>query len=253
LKMQSIIDVSNFYKYTLTPHEFKVAAGINLVVLLAICIYGKRNFKDERKLAWVMSAFSSGFMTVMGVIYLYVKHADFVRLIHFQQGGWSIYHGVSNVGALICLWFGMANVIDLLFGLLFYRKQLGLITAYIHHTVFIWMMVAASTGNGGFLTVHQFTPAFCSMLIEELPTFLLALGSINSSFRTDLGFGLTFFLLRIVYHGYFFVYAYYSKCDSVVIALFTLTMAMHVNWFYAWVTKYGMKFLGGGKKAKKIA
>jgi len=246
--MQSLLDRSNFYEYNLSAHDLKIAAALYALVLVLICAYAKANFKDEKKLAWILSIFNSGITMTVGAVYLSVKQAQFTRAFYFQPGGWSLFHGVDNVGALICLWFGMANVVDLVFGLVFYRKQLGLITAYIHHTVFIWMMVVASTGNGGFMTMNKFTPAFCSMLIEELPTFLLALGSVNSTFRTDLGFGVTFFILRICYHGWFFAYAIYSKTDKMMIGLYALTMTMHLNWFYAWVTKYGVKLF---KKPKK--
>jgi len=251
MNIQAITDVSNFYKYTLTEQEYNQAAGFYLAVLLVVCILGKAKYKDERKLAWVVSAFTSGLMTILGAVYLYVKQADLPKVLYFQPNGWSVFHGINNVGALACLYFGIAMAVDLSFGLLFYRRQLGILTAYIHHTVFIWMMIVAVTGNGGFLKMHQFTPAFCSMLIEEIPTFLLAAGSIDSRFRTDIGFGLTFFLFRICYHGYFFAYCFYSKCDTAILVLYSLTMTMHVNWFYTWVTKYGMKLLGAGKKKSK--
>lgn len=249
--MQALLDRSNFYEYTLSSQDYKVAAVVYSVVLLLICVYAKSNFKDEKKLAWIVSIFNSGITMTVGAVYLAIKQSQFTRALTFQSGGWSLFHGIDNVGALVCLWFGMANIVDLGFGFLFYRKQLGLLTAYIHHTVFIWMMVMATTGNGGVVTVNKFTPTFCTMLIEEFPTFLLALGSVFSSCRTDVGFGITFFLLRIVYHGWFFAYAIYSGTDTMLLVLFTLTMTMHVNWFYTWFTKYGIKLLKKQPAKKK--
>lgn len=154
----------------------------------------------------------------------------------------NLLHGYK-VAVVTCIWFGLANIVDLLFGILYYRKYLGLLTAYFHHSVFIWMMYCGTTGNTGLGKTTVFAPAFEFMLIEEIPTFLLALGSVFPQFRTDLGFGITFFLLRICYHAYFLAYTYYSGTDGLVIFLFSLTMVMHLNWFYTWVTKYGKAFL----------
>lgn len=105
------------------------------------------------------------------------------------------------------------------------------------------MMVASTTGNPFFGLLegkmNVFAPAFVFMLIEEIPTFILALGSAFSVFRSDLGFGISFFLLRICYHTYFLVYGLISGVDFVVTFLFILTLTMHLNWFYTWVIKYG--------------
>ncbi len=190
---------------------------------------------------------------LIGVVYLVVKRSEYVKVFSFQTPDKYLFHGIDNVSALTCIWFALANVIDLAFGLVFYRKQLGLITAYFHHSVFIWMMVAATTGNGGFLTVTPFAPAFTAMLIEEFPTFLLALGSVFPSMRSDLGFGVSFFLLRIALHVCYLAYGVFSGIDKPVIGLYVLTLVMHLNWFYAWVTKYGRQLLGGGKGTAKKA
>lgn len=69
------------------------------------------------------------------------------------------------------------------------------------------------------------------------------------SCRTDIGFGTSFFLLRIVYHSYFTAYAAYSRMSGTVIVLYLLTLALHLSWFYSWATKYGKKLFG--KRTKK--
>ena len=92
-----------------------------------------------------------------------------------------------------------------------------------------------------------FSNLFLLAAIEELPTFLLALGSMFSVFRTDLGFGLSFFLLRICYHLYLFTLGMKIGIETPVIGVFVLTLTMHLNWFYAWVSKYGV-----AKKKKDV-
>ena len=239
---------------TLKPEETNQCAMIMTGVLLATAFVSVLLRLPEKKLAWMVSLVNSFVMTVGGVLYLAVKLPPVLTALgkgNFLIGEKVFHEPLSNFAALLCMWFLMANVFDLVFGLLFYRRQLGFLTAYVHHSVFIWTMVAATTGNGGFLTCRPFASAFMYVIIEELPTFLLALGSVVPACRTDLGFGLTFFLFRIAYHVGFFGLALYNrqKVDTPVIVLYSLTLAMHVNWFYNWVIKYGM---GGGKtKAKK--
>ena len=101
---------------------------------------------------------------------------------------------------------------------------------------------------GLFVRSTPFAPAFCIMLIEEIPTFLLALGSVISRLRTDLGFGVTFFVFRVAYHAYVTSYAIASRVSGAVIGLYLLTLALHLNWFYAWVTKYGKKAVKSGDR-----
>jgi hypothetical protein len=238
---------------TLKPEETnKYAMGMT-GVLLATAFVSVVLRLPEKKLAWMVSLVNSFVMTVAGALYLTVKLPPVLNALgkgNFLIGEKVFHEPLSNFAALTCMWFLMANVFDLVFGLLFYRRQLGLLTAYVHHTVFIWTMVAATTGNGGFLTCRPFASAFLFVIIEELPTFLLALGSVVPACRTDLGFGLSFFAFRIAYHVGFFGLALYNRAtvDTPVIVLYSLTLAMHVNWFYNWVIKYGVS---GGKKTKK--
>ncbi len=246
----SLFSYTNFYEYTLTEKHIKSAVVVFSFALLVIGFLANKYVKEQKRLAWIISLVNSGVTTMIGIVYLSVKASEYKALFTFDSPQRELYHGIDNISALTCIWFAVANVFDLGFGLLFYRKYLGLITAYIHHTVFIWMMVAATTGNGGFLTVAPFAAAFTSMLIEELPTFLLALGSVFPSLRTDLGFGLTFFALRILLHVYYMVFGIYSRIDKPVICLYALTLVMHLNWFYAWATKYGSKLLQSADRAE---
>ena len=47
----------------------------------------------------------------------------------------------------------------------------------------------------------EFTLGFCLFLPMELPTWILAIGSIYPQRRSDVLFGLTFFFTRICYHA----------------------------------------------------
>lgn len=242
-------DLSDFEKYDLTKDEIYTAAGIFTAILTAICIIGYALFrKDTKRLAWTISLINSFLLTVIGLIYLWYKFPRFNEIFSFGDNAREHIHSINNYATLTCLWFGLVNIFDLVFGTIFYPKYCGLVTAYVHHTAFIWIMWTCTTGNGLFLTCTPFATLFHLTLIEELPTFLLSLGSMVPSLRTDLGFGITFFFCRILYHGYFFLYGLKSGVDPVVIGIFTLTMTLHLSWFYTWFVKYCFP-----SKEKKIA
>ena len=206
--------------------------------------------KRTKKLSWCISLLNSGAMTILGAIYLYLNVTRHENFFFYGPEPSLIFYSVAPLEVFTCIWFALACIYDLLFGLLFYPSHIQFLTGWFHHGIFIWMMYFSCTGSGLFLTAHPFASAFVYMLIEELPTFLLALGSVLPDFRTDLGFGVTFFLLRICYHAYIVSFAYISKFHTPGMCLYYLTLTMHLNWFYGWIVSY---FMPQAKKNKKMA
>lgn len=253
--MKAIINflgADNFQKFDLTQSQIQNAAILFSVILVLIFALGKVLFPDEKKLAWVITIANSFLTMLLGVFYLYEKVSHDDRYLTFGDKGHDMFYSQSNVSALLCLWFALANIFDLGLGLIFYRAQLNWLTAYVHHPIYIWIMYACTTGDCGYKQEIPFSATFALTVIEELPTLLLGLGSISSSLRTDIGFGLSFFILRILFHGYVGLYCWFSGGERVLLGIFILTMLMHLNWFGAWVTKYGSKMLKGGKKKGKV-
>ena len=80
--------------------------------------------------------------------------------------------------------------------------------------------------------------------LEELPTWLLAAGAMFPSLRTDLGFGASFFLLRICYHFYNMVNCFLHDPAPTIFSVTTPKMIFVFSFFTAllmvqsWVTKY---------------
>mmetsp|Transcript_1085 Transcript_1085/g.1216 ORF Transcript_1085/g.1216 Transcript_1085/m.1216 type:complete len:274 (-) Transcript_1085:1450-2271(-) len=245
------IGIENFESYDMTEKEV-ISAGLLFTTVLMIYFYAAKSvIKEQKRLGWIISLLNSLVMTILGVIYLSAKLPIFENLFLFGETASEIFHErTSNFSAMTCLWFAIANILDICLGLIYYKKYLGLLTAYIHHSVFIWTMYACTTGDGIFMTIRPFSGTFCICLIEEVPTFLLALGSVFPVFRTDYGFGLTFFLLRILYHAYFAAFAFRTMCAIPVLVLFICTFTLHFFWFKTWINKYG--FFAEKISAKKI-
>jgi hypothetical protein len=248
------IGEKNFRGYTMTGEDLQMVALKIVAIILAVFMWSllilrpEKHEKQERErrvkqLAWVISLLNSFVMSVAGVIYAIIILPKIVApLLNFELDPQMVFHApMTNFSMVQAMWFGIANILDLTLGTLFYPKYLHILTAWVHHTVFIWLMYAASTGDTLFYKTRPFYSGFAIVAIEEIPTFLLALGSIFPMLRTDLGFGFTFFLLRIVYHGLFFISAFYyiHEIEPAVAFMFAATLLLHLHWFSTWQAKYG--------------
>lgn len=120
-------------------------------------------------------------------------------------------------------------VADLLMGVIYYRSKINLLTGWIHHTIYIF--IVGYTSHMGWS--HLFT--LCAVM--EVPTLVLAIASLNSRFRSDVIFALSFFATRIVLH--------ISLCASMVASRHNVTndsygpgilmaciFPLHAFWFY---------------------
>lgn len=184
--MDLLFNEEHYFKNDISLSSLYLAAAIFSVILLFTGFSAVVLFEEKKKRAWVISLVNSFVMMIAGVFYLMQKVPKYSNFFQFGDNKAEIFYDLNNVSILICLWFGLANIFDLSFGFLFYRQQLGLLTAYIHHSVFIWITIISTTGNGFFMTAKPFASSFAFSLIEELPTFLLALGSVFPSLRTGL-------------------------------------------------------------------
>ncbi len=241
----------DFDNFNLTQNEIYTVFAICIAIIFGITatsltVFGR---KQVKRLAYSISVCNAFSLSLLGIIYLSKKVPQYKDFFFFGDNGAAPFHGRSNISVMINIWFASSNFFDIAIGLVLYPEYVGLLTGWIHHCTFIWIMWSSATGNGFIFQVRPFSSTFCLSLIEEVPTFLIAFGSIFPQFRTDLGFGITFFLFRIVYHLYTFIYAYKSGVDFPVLVLFMLTLMLHLFWFSSWFVKYSG--LGGRKKSDK--
>lgn len=230
--------LKHFTEFDLTKEEIVKIGILFSSLILVICIVSKLVVKEEKKLSWVITLFNSGLLSVVGICYAIVKSPYHWPMFTLQPGHREIFHSIDNVSALMCLWFALANAADIVFGFFFYRKYLQLLSGWAHHIIFIWIMYMCTTGDGLFLTIQPFAATFALSSLEEIPTFLLALGALFPQFRTDLGFGATFFIFRIAYHFYLMCAGWIAGYDITLRVLHLLTFALHISWFNSWRNNY---------------
>lgn len=244
----------HFDSFDLVPDDLIQATIVFTLVIIFVFALGLIQFAEEkRRLSWVISLLGSSSMSVLGVIYLAHLIPRYPGFLSMDLSvSKSLFLAVDNFAAYVCLWFALVNFFDLLLGAIFYRKYLDPLTALVHHPVFIWIMYSSCTGRVFSAEAGEpYARLFMLMCIEEIPTFLLALGAVVPALRSDLGFGASFLALRLLFHIYFFVYAVRLGVPTVVVVLLSLTTTLHAFWFKNWALKYGKKLFGGDGKTKK--
>jgi hypothetical protein len=220
---------------------------------------GEKKMVPKKKImTWAISVAQSTIMTVLGSIYVLLRYTDPLyegtgtyipslppigsAAVHAYPAG--PLYSADDFGCLICVIFGVANILDLGLGLIYYPEALSFLTTYFHHGVMIWLMLCCTTTIGGSPSLPSpFVPSFVLALPEELPTMLMGLGSINPKWRTDLWFGVTFFLLRVCYHMYLCFYVIANRAYNEVIGVLLLTMTLHVFWFKSWIAGPGWPYV----------
>ena len=113
-----------------------------------------------------------------------------------------------------------------------------------HHIFYLGVLAWA-------LSSH-FTLGFCLFLPLEIPTFILAVGSLYPQRRSDWLFGLTFFITRICYHLLLFLLVWEIKDPRLPVwVVVAVTFLLHVYWFVLWVKGAVKRWKEGGRKGGK--
>jgi len=224
-------------QYPPLPKDQLILVSCVFTAIFALVSFVSYNmFKsDRKKMAWCISLFNSFVSTCFGCYYLAVNIKRHDHFFGYGADPNLIFYSVAPIENIICIWFAVACIVDVVFGVICYPKYLDPLSGWIHHIVYIWMMYFSCTGDGIFVRDKPFASAFVYMVIEEFPTFLLALGSVVPKMRVNMRFGLSFFILRILYHAYIVSWAYVSKFHFPGMCLYYLTLVMHGNWMIGWV------------------
>ncbi|KAI9251976.1 hypothetical protein BY458DRAFT_523506 [Sporodiniella umbellata] len=130
----------------------------------------KINFAETNKqVSWILTLLSSLVCTVISI----------PCFIVFWRSGWNMamlsIDSSLHIG-LVCF-FITYLVLDLSFGLVYYRQRITVLTGWIHHPLYIvvlfWLLKSRSSSF------------FSTACLLEVPTLLLALGSFRNRWRCD--------------------------------------------------------------------
>lgn len=117
---------------------------------------------------------------------------------------------------------------DTFYGYLEYPNYMNNLSGYIHHAVYIVLSVICLVTNRSSILLL--------FMISEFSTIFLSLGQYRREMRYDTLFGISFFVLRILYHGFL---TYYFRTDKMVFGAALSIWILHIYWFVNWLKKYG--------------
>jgi len=117
--------------------------------------------------------------------------------------------------------------VDLFLGHFFDRKNMNLLTGYIHHTVF--------TGLICFINLTR-QPNIIYMFVPfEIPTMILDVSRINNSDLINNLFGANFFIFRVLYNVHIIKALWLYKKPYAMVT--SLLLCIHSYWFKQWIDK----------------
>ncbi|KAK4521065.1 uncharacterized protein ATC70_004055 [Mucor velutinosus] len=115
-------------------------------------------------------------------------------------------------------------ILDLVLGSIYYPKRISWMTGWVHHLFYIFTL-------SWFLRL-QISSLFTVTSILELPTLILAAGSMVHEWRSDLLFGSTFFVLRLVAHAWMMVALKRHHRIHFMWIVALVIYPLHMYWFY---------------------
>ena len=243
----------HFTSFTMTLGDMAGVAIFSAsfyITFFAIC---RLKIFNRKKLAFCISTVNAFLMFILSILYMIVKSKLGHNILDYQGGQLDWWSGRDNFSTSVLIIFGMSNVMDLLIGWVFYSDHLYFLTTWIHHIVYIWLMVLLVTGEGYITSLpYPYTPAFVCALLEEFPTMILGLGTVFPQLRQDMIFGITFGLTRILFHMYLLAYMYqFDNVPMTIILCYVNPLLMHTHWFYNWATKYAFSKSRDADKEKE--
>jgi hypothetical protein len=242
----------HFLEYTLSSWQLQqvfILFSIILSTILAVGYYFLGH--DRNRYGWLVSAVNSGVMSLVGFFYVLHVVRSFPGFYTYQATDLTLIHDQDNVCMIATTWFIVSNAFDLVAGHFLYPQCMDLVTGYIHHSVFIVVLLVGLEGNGYFFQCSPYVAAFANSLIEEVPTFFLALNGLFPNLNTDIPFGISFVLFRIIHHSFNLYYAFKLKSEIISRVMLAGTFIMHVQWFLTWFQGIRVKYSSPKTDLKK--
>ena len=116
-------------------------------------------------------------------------------------------------------------IYDTAIGHYYDQRNFGLLTGYIHHTVYL-SLLAYLRFTGESHLIQLFLPF-------EIPTAIQDVKKLNPSNITDIAFGSTFFTFRIMYN----IYVVTQMPNTLYASFVCLMLSLHIYWFSQWINR----------------
>ncbi|BEI81556.1 hypothetical protein CcaverHIS002_0207160 [Cutaneotrichosporon cavernicola] len=191
-------------------------------------------FNGERKRAYVLSTLSSFTMTLCSFPFVYA----------YLNGGIPAVWAAGQEG-----WTKTLADITLTIGYIAYRNEIGMLTGWVHHIVYIGIMVHCATSKQSCI--------FLLAAIMELPTFDLAISNLFPGLRSDERFLTLMMMTRIMFNAWLLADCARSSSRAVTegswvpIVVLALAFTLHTSWMHGGVSGYLRRRTKAAKTAKE--
>ncbi|PVU89511.1 hypothetical protein BB561_005306 [Smittium simulii] len=176
-------------------------------------------YTTEKQLAWILTFTTCVTVVLASIPYLlqlFYHNLDVTKIVV-----------TDSFSLMICGFFEAYLIWDLLIGHKYYRSSFDLITGYFHHSFYILLVF--------YVSMIGYSAIFTLVFIMELPTIVLAIGSINKALRKDWLFASCFFSTRLLLH-IVLIYRFFSYFPNRLIwKLLVSSLPLHIYWFYCFV------------------
>ena len=188
--------------------------------------YLSTTIEREKSKSWIISMLTSPLLSMFGTYYAF-------EATYYSLWTEEYIYSENMLSRFVIIFFVSSNIMDLVVGCIYYPKYLDVLTSFVHHTFYIGFMVVILFSN--------YSTGFVICFIMEIPTAFLAIGTVYPSTRSDISFGFTFLLTRIIFNIY---QAYKLRClhnDGMIWKVCVLVLCFHLYWFSTWWKKYGIQ------------
>ncbi|KAK7023287.1 hypothetical protein R3P38DRAFT_1103752 [Favolaschia claudopus] len=212
-----------------------------LTTLLAAYPALAPHFPNVRQRAWIITTIASLLMTLSAVPFFldFVRHSG-VGSIAFQDDLGVVPR--MQLAVPVNRFFQAYLTADMIVGGLCYRSQIGFLTGWIHHIVYLGIVEVAIR--------CQWAHFFCLAAFMELPTFLLGLSTLLPALRSNALFALTFFATRICFHVVLMTACAMTNTLRIPACILLSVFPLHVMWFKGCVAGFIRRYKAGKLAAK---
>ncbi|KAI9022470.1 hypothetical protein DFJ74DRAFT_92183 [Hyaloraphidium curvatum] len=179
----------------------------------------ERTVDFERQSSWLLTLASCTTMTAAGLLALVgfvLYRYDFERYPVF---------GSTDLSFHLVVLFQAYLLLDLSFGVIFYRSQMTVLNGYVHHCIYSFVALYA--------VATRLPTVFILFWFEELPMVLLAVGAMNPKVRVNKRYGSSYFVTRILWHAW--LTADLFRENRTIGAIAAAILPLNAYWMYTWV------------------
>lgn len=191
----------------------------------------KRRWKSEKQISWILTLMSSVVCTITSLPFA-------VRFFIFRKRDMGLLEYGNQFHTAYSCFFMTYLFLDLVLGCRYYKSRITLMTGWVHHLFYIAALL--------WFQKMQITSFFTVASILELPTVILAIGSIDRRLRSDTLFALTFFMLRLVAHAWMMVSLKRHHRVEFMWIITLIIYPLHLYWFYGRYFYLYVHIKGGG-------